>query len=133
MKKLKKAIICFVMTLALLASTVSVRAINSEAAAPFWGAAYCNPGVESVDVKVDVTRSVSRITVKTWDFTGDIVLGIDVYDSNGKAISSMPIMIGANEEKGNISIASTKATGTYTLRCYVISGNAGGWIGAWIY
>ncbi len=132
MKKIKRATICFVMAVALLITAMEIGRIKVKAAEPFWGANYRNPGQRTVEVEVNVTSSVSGVTLKTWDFTGPVSLMADVYDSNDTFINRQYLIVGQNETK-SISINTTKATGTYKVRCTFHSGEAGGWIGVWIF
>ncbi|MCI8352799.1 MAG: hypothetical protein HFJ58_04285 [Clostridia bacterium] len=132
-KKLNKATICIMMALVILTASFATTSMTARAADPFWGAAYHNPGTDHFTVKIDVTSRVSKIVIKTWDFTGDVSIGIDIFDSNGTQLTELPVIIGQNKTTDPISIRSTGAKGTYRLECYIISGNAGGWVGAWVY
>ncbi len=133
MKKLKKATICLMMSLVVLAASFAATSVTAQAADPFWGAAYHDPGTDHFTVKIDVTSRVSKIVIKTWDFTGNVSIGIDIFDSNGTQLTDLPVIIGQNKTTDPISIRTTGATGTYRLECYMITGDAGGWMGAWVY
>lgn len=133
MKKLKKGTICFLLSLVLIVTSITIGPIITKAAGPFWGDGYCNPGSNSFTFTVDVTSSVIKYTVKTWDFSGGRTLGIDVYAPNGQLISKMPVLIGANQEITGCSFKAAGGSGTYKIVCSSIDGSAGGWVGVWIY
>lgn len=130
MKAIKKSTICLAIIFALLVGMVPIRA---HAADPFWGATYRNSNVNSFDIYVDVNRSVSRYTLKTWDFTGDVFIEAVVYNPNGVRVSSNVTYINKNEEVAYQLLTNGSVNGKYRVHCTVLHGSGAGWVGAWIY
>jgi hypothetical protein len=130
-KRFKKSTLCIMMSLLILATSFATNAITSRAASPYWGAAYLDSGKKSVTVSIDVTSSVKAITLKSWDFSSDVVFYVNVYSPSGKELD-MSILFGSNDEKAG-KIYSCSEKGTYTVVYNVATGTAGGWVGAWLY
>ena len=130
-KRLRKATICVMMTLAILASSLATTSMTVRAADPFWGAAYLNLGQKEVTVYVDVTKRIDRATLISWDFSSDVLFSVSIYSPNGTPLQE-GVLFGSNGDlKGNI--VPCYASGRYRVVYKVINGNAGGWVGAWIY
>lgn len=143
-KKLKKTTICAMMALVIMVASVATTDITAQAAtlteavdattkasSPYWGAAYLSPGANSVTVYVDVSGGVGSATLKSWDFPSDVSLLVDVYSPSNVLLQGSVLFGSNNELKGTIK--ACYETGQYRLVFRVISGNAGGWVGAWLY
>lgn len=128
--KLKKAAICFVMAFALLAGMVPMQA---HAADPFWGAKYHNSNTKTTNVYINVNRTVTNYTVKTWDFNGDAWFEVKVYNPNGTNVSSNITHINQNEEVPYQLLTNGTVTGTYRVEFKLVYGSGAGWLGTWIY
>lgn len=130
-KRLRKATICIMMTLVILASSFATTGMTVRAADPFWGAAYLNPGEKEVTVYVDVTKRIDSATLISWDFSSNMLFSVSIYSPNGTPLQEGVLFTSNNDLKGNI--VPCYASGRYRVVYKVIDGNAGGWVGAWLY
>lgn len=144
-RRIKKSTICMMMALVIMVAsfaTTNVKAfaattsettdVTARASAPYWGATYLDPGKGVANVYVDVTKGgVGSATLKSWDFPSNVSFIVNVY-SPSNVLLQESVLFGTNTElKG--AIRACYETGQYRLEFKVISGNAGGWLGAWLY
>ncbi len=128
--KLKKTTICLVMALAIL---FGMAPMQTHAADPFWGAKYLEQQYGSFEIPINVNRPITRYTVKTWDFSGDVLLHVQVYNPKGTLVSSYPTSIRANQEVPDQAIYSGGVMGTYKVKVYIVKYTGPGWVGTWLY
>lgn len=130
-KKLRKATICAMMTLVILAASFETTAMTAQAADPFWNCAYLDPGKEEVTFYIDINRTIKNATLKSWDFSSDTTFLVSIYSPSGAELQTN-VLFGSNDELPG-RIVPCYASGKCKVVFKRITGNAGGWVGAWLY
>ncbi len=130
-KRLKKATICVTMALVILVASFATTAMTAEAADPFWNCAYLDPGKDEVTFYIDINRTIRNATLKSWDFSSDVSFLVSIYSPSGSLLQSN-VFFGSNDELPG-KITPCYASGKCKVVFKVISGDAGGWVGAWLY